>query len=569
MKRKVLYFAVAAIAAMSTWAQPTIVDFPKELGTAEYSKVTEVPKELKEATNVLYQTEVDGDIIAQYSGAYGLLGICSFDADMNTYFPPKDWQKVKTRFIGVNEANQIAAIRVAKKGAEVGLFDKHMNLIKTKAISADAYFDKSVANMYVEDGKVYLIIWQFDKKPHCWMGYVLDAYNLELLSQTELGTSYYSQFTYSKNKSYIACIAVDDKKGKYLYHPLYNGANIQLYDKNFNLLQERYVYGNIDDPWVWAQDEKTRKKIYNGGMTGIKTDGEYHVLINDEGVLQYITLDAASVHEITATRNYTFQIRDNRLTLYTLSLTRNDSISVSYDLAGKSLGSQSVLSASDDSIKMFLWCDNSRKVLDWNLKENKINWTSINILEYNSDPNTFQRILYRSEFDWLLENMKKSDKSHVSYELWRSPYRDFSHFPLIISDVMNGDKDINGFVKYVMPKEIRILLAYSANTDVYCFLVRESLNNGFDSTSPIETTRPLYIDFFNNEGKLAEFVFPHSAYEIVNRKKAYRSLIDLNAFRIDENSILFYLKNDGKHQWVKLFPNLFDANYKVAHPEKF
>lgn len=571
MKAKLFFSALVAIATMSAWAQAPIVNFPQELGTADYGKVGDVPKEFKDATSVLYKTEVDGNIIAEYIGIYGYPYICSFDSDMNMYFPPKEFSDKKTRYIGVNEAEQVVVAKVAKKGTDVCLLDKQMNLVKSlNIIYADVYFDKSIGHMSVENDKIFLILWQYEsKKVQHWMGYILDANTLEILSQTDMGSSYHSQFVYSDNKKYIGCVAVDDTKGKYLYHPLYNGANIKLYDNNFSLIQERYVYGNIDDPWVHAQEPKEIKKIYNGGMTGIKTDGEYHVLINDDGVLRYITLDAASVHKVTATRNYTFQIRDNRLALYTLSSTRNDSISVSDDLAGKSFGSQSVLSVSDDSVKMLVWCDHSRNELSWNLKENKINLASIDILEYNTDPNTFQRILYRSKFEWILENMRKKDKVHVSYEMWRSPFKDYSHFPLITSDAMNGDKEINGFVKYVMPKEIRSLLAYSTTTDVYCFLVHESLNNGFNSTPPIETTRPLYIDFFGKEGKLAEFVFPHSAYEIINGKKAYQSLINLNAFQIDETSILFYLKYDGKHQWVTLSPNLFDANYKAAHPEKF
>ena len=89
MKAKLFFSALVAVATMSAWAQAPIVNFPQELGTADYGKVGNVPKELKEATSVLYKTEVDGNIIAQFSGLYGLLGICSFDADMNMYFPPE------------------------------------------------------------------------------------------------------------------------------------------------------------------------------------------------------------------------------------------------------------------------------------------------------------------------------------------------------------------------------------------------------------------------------------------------------------------------------------------------
>ena len=584
MKTKVLFLALVAVAAMSTWAQAPIVNFPQELGTAEYGKVAEVPKEFKDATSVLYKTEVDGNIIAEYIGQYGYPYLCSFDADMNMYFPPKDWQKVKNRFIGVNEANQVIAIRDAKKGAEIGLFDKQMNLIKSIPISADAYNDKSIANMFVEDGRVYLIIWQYNKKPHCWMGYTLDAKSLDVLSQIELGTSWNSQFIYSDNKEYIGCIAIDENKGKHLRHPLYNGTEIKLLDKNFNILQERYVYGNIDDPWVWAQDEKTRKKIYNGGMTGILTNGDYHIQINNDGVLKYITLDAASAHIITVSSNEVKLIRDNRLSMYTLSANRNDSTSITDVMTDRIFMKQTLINADDNNIILQAWYKTSQLQIasvgyvsiNWNLKTNELvslkDEKKIFPAEGADDS---KNIIYEDEKGVLVEHIRGKEKGTMYYDMWCSRDGKEIQFPCFSGSTSNDNYMELNSMYYLAPIKSRSLIAHSNATDVYCFLVHESLNSGFNATAPIETTKPLYLEFISKKEKLAEYIFPETTYETISfgllggTRRSYRSLLMVNASSIDENSIRLYIKSGSRHQWVVLHPNLFDANYKAAHPEKF
>ena len=567
MKKKIFLLALIASASIGTWSQSPIVSFPISIGQAKYSRYASVPKELKDASNMKYLCEVDGNIIAQYSGAYGLLGGCSFDESMNVYFPPKDWLGVKSRFIGVNDNKQILAIRVAKKGAVVGLLDNKMQLQKSVPICADAYFDKSVADMYVEGDKAYLIIWQFDKNPSCWMGYVLDAKTLDVLSQTELGTSWYSEFTYSENKSYMACVAGDENKGKVDHDPLYTGANIKLYDKNFTLIQERYVYGSIDAPWVQALSPKERKKYCGGGLSAILTKGEGHVLVDDNGECRYITLDAVSVRKVTASSNTTFLIRDNKLSIYTLSSTKNDSVSIDDIYAGESIYGFTIKSIKGDSVRLVLFCKgeqfapSGRGLVEWDVKNNEFSMTPLPQLEFiNNDPKNFQRILCKLKNDWLIENRRLSDKGFVSFELWRRSESDSSVFPFIASPLVKGDKDLENYVKHVLPKQNRFLLAYSKATDVFCFLVFESLNDGLYSTPAIEPTTPLYIDFVNNDGKLTDFVFPHATYDMVNGKRAYRSQISMDAFQYADDAIFFYLRCGDGHQWVILYPSLFVKN---------
>lgn len=573
MKAKLFFSALVAIATMSAWAQAPIVNFPQELGTADYGKVGNVPKELKEATSVLYKTEADGNIIAEYIGKYGYPYICSFDADMNMYFPPKEWMKVKNRFVGVNDAGQIVAIRDDKKGAVLGLLGKQMNLLNSILINADVYSDKSVAKMYVADGKIYLILWQFNKKPHCWMGYTLDANSLELLSQTELGTSWNTQFIYSENKEYIGCIAVDETKGKYLRHPLYNGANIRLMDKNFHLLQERYVYGNIDDPWVWAQDEKTRKKIYNGGMTGILTNGDYHIQVNNDGVLRYITLDAASAHVIKAFSADLFSIRGNRLSIYTLSTSKNDSVSISDVMPDKIFMEQTLINADENNIIMQAWYKNEQRQtastgyvvlnMDMNTNELAILTDEKKIFPANNDKDS--RYLYGNNQGFMMGYY--NEKGNIFYEMWYDRDGKDIRFPRFEYSQVYMEA-------LLKPIQSRSIIAHSNATDVSCFLVHESLNTGFNIDTPIETTKPLYLEFINKDGKLAEYVFPEITYDMVSfgvlgGRKAYKSLLTVNASSIDDTSIRLYIKLGDKHQWVTLSPNLFDANYKASHPDKF
>lgn len=578
MKKITLTFALVAMTTLSAWA----FTFPEELGTAEYGKVADVPKELKEATILYDKADIAGFTIAQYYGAYGVTGICSFDADMNAFFPPKDWLKEKTRFVGANDANQIIAIKNAKKGAEIALFDAKMNLLNKVLINADVYSEKSVAKMYVADGKIYLILWQYNKKPSCWMGYILDANNLQILSQTELGTSWESQFTYSKNREYIACVAIDENKGKYLRHPLYNGANIKLYDKNFSLLKERYVYGNIDDPWVWAQDEKTRKKIYNGGMTGVLTNGDYQVQMNNDGVLRYITLDAASAHKVTASTNEIIPIRNNRLTVYTLSAGRNDSISLTDLMTDKIFMRQTLIKADDNNVTLMAWYKVEKRqtastgyvVLNWNAQTNELTTLKeeqkIFPAESYEDP---KRILYKDESGMLVEHIRNKDKGTMYYDMWCSADGKDIRFPRFESPAENTGFQAINYMLYVKPIQSRAFITHSEATDVSCFLVHESLNTGVNADLPIENTNPLYLEFINKDGKLAEYVFPKTydnvGFGLLGFRKSYKSTMNVTASSIDDTSIRLYLQSGKQHQWVTLHPNMFSKEYKESHPDKF
>lgn len=59
------------------------------------------------------------------------------------------------------------------------------------------------------------------------------------------------------------------------------------------------------------------------------------------------------------------------------------------------------------------------------------------------------------------------------------------------------------------------------------------------------------------------------SFGVLGGRKAYKSLLTVNASSIDDTSIRLYIKLCDKHQWVTLSPNLFDANYKASHPDKF
>ena len=574
MKKITLTFALVAIATMSAWAQTQapIVNFPQELGTANYGKVGNVPKELKEATSVLYKTEVDGNIIAEYIGIYGYPYICSFDADMNMYFPSKEFSEKKTRYIGINDAKQIVVAKDAKKGTDICLLDKQMNLLNSILINADVYSDKSVAKMYVADGKIYLILWQYNKKPSCWMGYILDANNLQILSQTELGTSWESQFIYSENGEYIACVAVDENKGKYLRHPLYNGANIKLYDKNFSLLKERYVYGNIDDPWVWAQDEKTRKKIYNGGMTGILTNGDYHIQVNNDGILKYITLDAANARVIKAFSGEDFSIRGNRLSIYTLSANRNDSTSITDVMTDKIFMKQTLINADDSNVILQAWYKNEQRQtastgyvvlnMDMNTNELTILTDEQKIFPANNDKDS--RLLYGNNNGFMIGYY--NEKGNIFYEMWCDRDGKDIRFPRFEYSQVYMEA-------LLKPIQSRSIIAHSNATDVSCFLVHESLNTGFNIDTPIENTNPLYLEFINKDGKLAEYVFPKTydnvGFGLLGFRKSYKSTMNVTASSIDDTSIRLYIQGGKQHQWVTLHPNLFSKEYKESHPDKF
>jgi len=568
MKRIPLILALAT-ATLFAWAQTPIVEFPAELGTAEYGKLAEVPKELKEAS-LHYLEEVDGYLVAQYNAGYET-GICSFDADMNAFFPPKDWMKEKSRYVGMNDAKQIVAVKTAKKGAEIALLDKQMNVVTKVPINADVYAGTSVANMYVADGKIYLILWQNTVKPACWMGYVLDAKNLQIISQAELGTYYQAKFTYSENKEYIACISVDESKGKYMRHPLYNGAGIKLYDKNFALLKERYVYGNIDDPWVWAQDEKTRKKIYNGGMTGILTNGDYQVQMNNNGVLRYITLDAASVHKITASTNEIIPIRNNRLSVYTLAADRNDSASLTDLMMDKIFLRQTLIKADDNSITLMAWYKTERRqtastgyvTFNWNIQTNELTTLKEEQMIFPAESyEDSKHVLYSDESGMLVEQFRGKEQGAMFYDMWCSADGRDVRFSHCVSPSENTGFQAINYMFYVKPIQSRQFIAHSAATDVSCFLVRKWLNTGFNATAPLENTDPMYLEFINKEGQVATYVFPKKyenvGFGVLGVVKSYKSTVSVTASRIDDTSICLYIQDpkEGKHQWVTLHPAL-------------
>lgn len=553
-------------ASVFAWAQTPIVEFPASLGTAEYSKVTEVPKELKDATSLYKQAEVAGYLIAQYYEAYGTSGICSFDANMNAFFPPKDWLKSSSRFVGVNDANQIIAVRNAKKGIEIALLDKQMNVVNKVPVSADVYTQNSEAKLFVADGKIYMPLWQ-NSKPACWVGYVLDANNLQILSQTQLSTCSRAKFVYSPNKEYVACIAVNEHRGKYLYHPLYNGASVLLYDKNFSLLKERYVYGNIDDPWVLAQDEKTRKKIYNGGMTGILTYGDYQVQLSDDGVLRYVTLDAASAHIITASSNEVKPIRSNRLAVYTLAADRNDSVSLKDVMTDKIFLRQTLINADDNNITLMAWYkEQSRQTasagyvaLSWNIQTNELATLKEEQRIFPAEGyEDYKRVLYRDESGLLVEHYRGKGQGAIYYDMWCSADGQDVRFPHFVAPGENvGFQALNNMF-YLWPIQSRTFIAHSAQTEVSCFLVREWLNTGYNGIAPIENTDPLYLEFVNKEGPVATFVFPKT-YEIAGfGVRSYRSTVRVAASRIDDTSICLYIQDPKaeKHQWVTLRPAL-------------
>ena len=582
MKTKLLFSALVAISTMGMWAQAQIVNFPQELGNAEYGKVGGVPSELKDATGVQYKTEVDGNIIAEYYvGTYRLPHICSFDADMNMYF----FSEKSSRYIGINEAKQVVIAKSGKNGTDICLLDKKMNLVRSTSIPYADFFIKA-DYMSVKDGKIYLILWlKESKKVTHYMGYVLDANTLNILSQTELGTSYSTQFIFSDNKEYIGSVAVDETKGKYLRHPLYNGANIRLMDKKFNLIQERYIYGNIDDPWVWAQDEKTRNKIYNGGMAGVLTNGDYHIQVNNDGVLKYITLDAASAHKITASSNEIIPIRNNRLSVYTLSVNRNDSVSISNVIENKILMRQTLIKADENNIILQAWYKNLKSQfasagyisINWNLKTNEL--VTLKDVKNSIFPagvyDDSKNIIYKDGNGVLVEHIR-GKQGAIFYDMWCSMDGKEILFPMFSSPAVNDDTwAFNNFF-FTKPITYRTLVTHSNTTDVFCFLVHEALNSGFNANTPIETTKPVYLEFINKNRKLAEYVFPETTYETVSfgvlgGKKAYKSLLIVNASSIDDNSIRLYIQHtkDKKHQWVTLFPNVFNKEYKENNPDKF
>ena len=565
MKRIPLILALAT-ATLFAWAQTPIVEFPAELGTAEYGKLAEVPKELKEAS-LHYLKEVDGYLVAQYKAGYET-GICSFDADMNAFFPPKDWMKEKSRYVGMNDAKQIVAVKTAKKGAEIALLDKQMNVVTKVPINADIYSGQLIANTQVADGKIYFLVWQNTVKPACWMGYVLDAKTLQILSQKALSTSTTSKYTYSKNNEYVACLTVDDSKHKYMHNPLFNGASLQLYDKNFSLIKERYVYGTFDDPWVLSLDEKAKKKA-RGNLI---TNGDYHVQVGDDGVLRYVTFDAASLLMMTATSSSTKSIRNSKLTVYTLSADRNDSISISDVLGDKTPLKQTLIKADDDNIVLMAWClskgmfAGSYTVFNWNIKTNEItvlkeeNKIFPASQAYVSGPPSSPTVLYKDDEGMLVEFVRGS-QGNVYYLMWCSADGKTVVFPSFAGPNQADVYSVNAMV-YVAPIQSRQFIAHSAATDVSCFLVCKWLNTGFNATAPIENTDPMYLEFINKEGQVATYVFPKKyenvGFGVLGVVKSYKSTVSVTASRIDDTSICLYIQDpkEGKHQWVTLHPAL-------------
>lgn len=577
MKKLLFSFAIGVCSSVCIWAQSSIVAFPSSLGEVEVRNASFIPNELKDVTSLLYKSIVGDNIVAEYSGAYGLVGVCSFDANMTAYFPPKEFMETKTRYIGVNDNSQIIVSKVGKGdiGSDICILDSKMNLLKSVNINGETFFNDGIAHMFVQDGKIYLILWQYEKKKlNHWMGYILDANTLDVLRVEELSKSYKTKYTYSQKKKFLACVAPDESKGKYyLYNPLDNGADIKLYDREFNLVQSRYVHGNLDDPWVLSQDEKERKKIYKCGATRLITKGDYHVFIGDDGVMKYITMDVLSVQKITAFDNVTSQVRDAKLSLYSLSASKNDSISISDLMKDKKFKSKGIIDVNRDSVSIFVWYSKEQNTLksdglyivNWDSKSNTFDIKSdIGQIPFSDNGNNFQRVLYNSGSIILFEHLSKADKSHVSYELWNVHGSEFSKYPILTKYIqtLNANQDLENFVCRVLPIQQRSLVAISKSQGVYCFLVRESLNKGLRSLTPIESDRPLYLEFYNKEGKLVEFVFPEKEYDIVEFgdlgiRKAYKSKVDVNVFQLDDESILFYLKRGGKHQWITLHPAAF------------
>ncbi|MBQ0090639.1 MAG: hypothetical protein KBT27_15040 [Prevotellaceae bacterium] len=576
MKTK-LFFAAFVGAAMNAFAQTPIVSFPADLGTVEYGKVSAIPDELKEANSMIYKAETDGYIIAQYYGAYGYNGVCSCDAEMQLFFPPKDWMKVANHFIGLNEAGQVIAVKDSKKGALIGVFDKHMNLQKSATIEEiPHYSDYYVADTYVADNKIYMLVWQENQKHNSWWGYILDANSLEILSKKAISTSKRTRFTFSENKEYIGCVAIDEKKGKYFYHPLYNGATIKLLDKNFTLIKERYVYGNIDDPWVWAQDEKTRKKIYNGGMTGILTNGDANIQVDNDGVLRYLTLDAASAHIITASSNTITPIRANRLMSYTLSANRNDSASVSDILSDKIFMKQTLIHADDNNAVLQAWYKTSQRqtssvgyvVLNWNMNTNEwVTMTDEGKIFPAEGRDDFKEIIYQDDSCMLVEHIRGREKGSIYYYMWCSKDGKTISFPYFIAPSANDNYEVLNNVYYLSSIKIRDLVAYSKTTGVFCFLVHESLNSGYNAMAPDDVTKPLYLEFLNKDGVISEYVFPEMTYDVVSfgmlvgPAKSYKSLLNVNASQTKDGALRLYIRHtkDQTHQWVILRPSLFDS----------
>ena len=126
---------------------------------------------------------------------------------------------------------------------------------------------------------------------------------------------------------------------------------------------------------------------------------------------------------------------------------------------------------------------------------------------------------------------------------------------------------------YVKPIQSRSFVAHSTATDVSCFLVHESLNTGINVDLPVENTNPLYLEFINKDGKLAEYVFPKTydnvGFGLLGFRKSYKSTVNATATPIDDTSIRLYIQEEGKHQWVILHPNMFSKAYKESHPDKF
>ena len=159
-----------------------------------------------------------------------------------------------------------------------------------------------------------------------------------------------------------------------------------------------------------------------------------------------------------------------------------------------------------------------------------------------------------------------NEKGNIFYEMWCDRDGKDIRFPRFEYSQVYMEA-------LLKPIQSRSIIAHSNATDVSCFLVHESLNTGFNVDLPIENTNPLYLEFINKDGKLAEYVFPKTydnvGFGLLGFRKSYKSTVNATATPIDDTSIRLYIQEEGKHQWVTLHPNMFSKEYKESHPDKF
>ena len=234
---------------------------------------------------------------------------------------------------------------------------------------------------------------------------------------------------------------------------------------------------------------------------------------------------------------------------------------------------QTLINADDSNVILQAWYKNEQRQtastgyvvlnMDMNTNELTILTDEQKIFPANNDKDS--RLLYGNNNGFMIGYY--NEKGNIFYEMWCDRDGKDIRFPRFEYSQVYMEA-------LLKPIQSRSIIAHSNATDVSCFLVHESLNTGFNIDTPIETTKPLYLEFISKKEKLAEYIFPEITYDMVSfgvlgGRKAYKSLLTVNASSIDDTSIRLYIKLGDKHQWVTLSPNLFDANYKAAHPEKF